>query len=436
MSRWTITAAGRHNRGEYDWLVLADWRELIEEPKTELLLASEEGKVHGGLLTRAEDGRYEIVSLFVEEKYRRQGAGSALLEAAEQSAMAGGWDTVEVVYAAGAEDEEQLHRFFLSRGFFFPSNGSSIYSVPTAFLGQSYLAKLPEVSKSAQSHIIALDNLSPLIARELAASFGQKIPAALALSQAPGNVLREYSAVYLDKDRVISFVFFSKVGTSLHLHSAYLNDPKHGMALAFLLRRAYDKLAADGSQFDTFTVTIINEAAEALAEKLLDGAKATQRTVFRTQKILPHAEPTAPGWGGVLARTNALVSAMAEAGFGTSLCLEPGVLPYLLCSPQDGMEISVFYRAGDDTYTSFSLAAQLLLRIDDQEEARKIEQAVWDDPGPALLLPSSRTGIYALAAASKEGVAFQAEQSIGEFLEPFFAQAKRITDLPEVCVAE
>lgn len=436
MSRWTIAATGRQNRREYDWLVLADWRELIEEPDTELLLATEEGEVHGGLLARTEDGKYEIISLFVEEKCRRQGAGSALMEAAEQSAMAGGCDTVEVVYSAGAEEEGQLHHFFLRRGFFFPSSGSSVYSVPTDSLGQSYLAKLPEVSKSAQSHITALDDLSPLIVREFAASFGEKIPTALAPSQAPGDLLQEYSGVYLDKDRVISFVVFSKVGTSLHLHSAYLSEPKHGMALAVLLRRAYDKLAADESQFETFTVTVINEAAQALAEKLLDGAQAIRRTVFRTQKILLRPEPTAPGWGGVLARTNALVSAMAEAGFGTSLCLEPGVLPYLLCSPQKGMEISIFYRAEDDTYAAFSLSAQLLLRIDDQEEAKRVEQAVRDDSGPALLLPSSHTGIYALAAASKEGAESQAERSIEGFLKPFFAQAKRMTDLPGVRVAE
>ncbi len=431
MSCWKITAVGPQERKQYAGLVLAAWRGLLEETETELLLASEAETAHGVLLARTEAGNYEIISLFVEEAWRGRGAASALLEAAQRAAQLGGFGAVEVVYAVTAEEEEAVHRFFLSRGFVFPRVDSSLYSVFTPSLVRSHMAKLPAASASALSHIAALDRLPPQTARAFAASFGRKIPAGLAPSAAPGEVLQEYSGAYLDKDGVIAFVVFSRIDTSIHLHAAYLRQPQHGMALAFLLRRAYDKLVARDWEFKTFTVTVINDAAKVLVETLLAGAEIERRTVFHTQKLLMRPSPTAPGWGGVLARTNALVDAMAQAGYGTAMCMEPGTLPYLLWRPQKGMEVSIFYQAEDEEYASFSLTAQLLLQIEDEEAASCVRQAA-EDPGPAWLLPSDDVGVYALSCTSQEESEFYAEQSIAGFLEPFFEQAKRITQLPGV----
>ena len=433
MSCWKITAVGPQERKQYAGLVLAAWRGLLEETETELFLASEAETAHGALLARTEDENYEIISLFVEEAWRGRGAASALLEAAQRAAQLGGFGAVEVVYAVTAEEEEAVHRFFLSRGFLFPRVDSSLYSVFTPSLVRSHMAKLPAASASALSHIAALDRLPPQTARAFAASFGRKIPAGLAPSAAPGEVLQEYSGAYLDKDGIIAFVVFSRVDASVHLHAAYLRQPQHGMALAFLLRRAYDKLVARDWEFKTFTVTVINDAAKALVETLLAGAEIERRTVFHTQKLLMRPSPTAPGWGGVLARTNALVDAMAQAGYGTAMCMEPGTLPYLLWRPQKGMEVSIFYQAEDEEYASFSLTAQLLLQIEDEEAASCVRQAA-EDPGPAWLLPSDDAGVYALSCTSQEESEFYAEQSIAGFLEPFFEQAKRITQLPGVRV--
>lgn len=432
MGRWKITAVGPQGRKQYAGLVLAAWRGLLEETETELFLASEEDAAHGALLARMEAGSYQLISLFVEPAWRCRGAASALLEAAQHAALLGGFDALEAVYAVTAEEEEAVHRFFLSRGFLFPRVGASLYSVFTPSLVRSRMAKLPAASASALSHIAALDSLPPQTARAFAASFGRKIPAGLAPSAAPGEVLQEYSGAYLGRDGVIAFVVFSKVEASVHLHAAYLRHPQHGMALAFLLRRAYDKLAERDWEFKTFTVTVINDAAEALAETLLAGAEAERRTVFHTHMPLVRPGVTAPGWGGVLARLNALVRAMAQAGYATVMCMEPGALPYLLWSPQKGMEVSISYQAEDEDYASFSLTAQQLLQIADEEKAASCARLAEEDPGPALLLPSDDAGVYALGGTSQEGAEFDAEQSIEGFLEPFFEQAKRIAQLPGV----
>lgn len=436
MSRWEVTAVGQQDRARYASFVLPQWQEIASEAETELLTVFEQGQARGALLARTGGEQYEIVSLFVNEENRRQGAGSALMEAAERSAAMGGCRTLNALYSAAPEEEEAIHRFFLSRGFLFPHGGTAVYSVPARQLEQAYLAKLPAASQETVSHIVPLSQLPAPAARNFSARFGQDIPAGLAPSDAPGDVLWDYSAAYIENSDVVSFVVFSKIGTALHLHAAYLGAPKHAVALAALLRRAYDMLAADFSRFASFTVTVINAAADSLAQKLLFGSGAKRRTIFYTQKLLPREEPVLPEWGGVLARSNALVSALADAGFGTALCMEPGVLPYLLWSPREDMEISVFYRVENPAYTSFSLTAQLLVRISNPDDAEHAVQAAREDPGPALLLASERKDIFALSASSQEGAEFLAEQSVEGFLIPFFAQAQRLASLPGISMAE
>lgn len=94
-------------------------------------------------------------------------------------------------------------------------------------------------------------------------------------------------------------------------------------------------------------------------------------------------------------------------------------------------QVSIFYQAEDEDYASFSLTAQLLLQIEDEEAASCVRQAA-EDSGPAWLLPSDDAGVYALSCTSQEESEFYAERSIAGFLEPFFEQAKRITQLPGV----
>ena len=427
MSDWTVTAAARQDMEKYLPFVLPQWQELAGQEDTELLAAAgEDGAPCGVLLARTDSDRYEIVSLFTEEESRGRGCASALMEAAERSAVMRGCGTLDAIYSAAEGGEEEIHKFFLFRGFAFPHGGMSVYSVPVRSLEQAYLAQLPAVSSGALEHIFSLEKLPAPAARDFAVRLGREIPAALDPALAPGNILQEYSAAYVEDNRIVSFVVFSALEGTIHLHAAYLCGSKHGAALAALLRRAYDMLAADFSQFETFTVTLINSPSERLAEKLLSGSDAVRRTVFYTQKPLVQEVPALPEWGGVLARSNALVSAMAQAGFGTSLCLEPGVLPYLLWSPREGLEVSVFYRVEDEEYTVFSLTAQWEIQVKSPEDAERLAQMMEEDPGPGLLLPSDRADVFALCAVSEEDARFLPEESVEGFLLPFSAQAERL----------
>lgn len=147
-----------------------------------------------------------------------------------------------------------------------------------------------------------------------------------------------------------------------------------------------------------------------------------------SQHALAHIVPME----NYLARSNALVRAMADAGFGTSLCLEPGASPYLLWSPREGMEISVCYRVKNEEYTEFSLTAQLLVRVERTEDAERIAQIMREDPGPGLLRPSDEEYLFGLCAVRSEGAVFAPEESVEGFLMDFSAQAQRLVRLPGI----
>lgn len=432
MNQWNITAVRQQDREKYGSLVLTEWKNIAFEPETELLVAFCSGAAHGALLARIGHGRYEAVSLFVEEGSRRRGAASALLEAAERSGMLRGCGTLRAVYAAPETEKDMLHRFFLTRGFVLPREGAALYTLPVRSLEHSYLAKLPAASRHALAHIVPMENYLARSGRRFAVSLGRQIPQALDPARAPGEVLWKYSGAYVENERLVSFVIFSGMERTIHLHAAYLSEPKYGAALVALLCRAYGMLAADFPRFDIFSVTVINAPAERLARKLLSGADAVYRRVFYTQKPLVREVPVMPEWGGILARSNALVRAMADAGFGTSLCLEPGASPYLLWSPREGMEISVCYRVKNEEYTEFSLTAQLLVRVERAEDAERIAQIMSEDPGPGLLRPSDEEYLFGLCAVRSEGAEFAPEESVEGFLMDFSAQAQRLVRLPGI----
>ncbi len=428
MSEWVVNAIANDRHREYLRFVLPEWRELAEEPKTELLAAiDEKGIPCGALLADMNEGRYEIVSLFVEEDKRRQGAASSLLEQAERSAAAYGYGTVDLSYSAEAGEEEMMHRFFLVRGYALPRRGSVLYTVEVKTLEKSKIAALPPVQERMKQNIFPLDKLPFMAAKTFASYMGKEIPAALAPQRAPGDPLPEYSAAYVEDEKVVSFVVFSRVGQSLYMHAAYL-AAGHNRAFAALLRRSYDLLAADSTQFQTFCVNAINDTAQRLTEGLLVGAEVDQRQVFYTQKPLVDQTPTPTNWGGILARSNALVRAMADSGFGSSLCMEPGVLPYILWTPYEKMEISVFYDVEDEEYTQFTLSAQMLLSPIKPQRAEYLIKKMQEDPGPGLLIPSDQEDTYALFATQQEGEQFEPEKSIEGFLKAFLVQAKRLVE--------
>ena len=121
--------------------------------------------------------------------------------------------------------------------------------------------------------------------------------------------------------------------------------------------------------------------------------------------------PVAPGFGGVLARTNALHDALITHGVSISLCMDPGALPYLIWSLREKLVIELSYTAENDTYTSFTFATQYTLNVNG-ENFEQLSQAMYDDPGPALLVRDATERTATLIGVLEDGAIFQEEYTI------------------------
>lgn len=86
-----------------------------------LLVARQDGDVVGFIMFTVESGRYEqdvttglVENLYVEPPARREGVGTALLEAAEQRLAAGGATVVQLEAMA---DNDAARQFYAARGY-------------------------------------------------------------------------------------------------------------------------------------------------------------------------------------------------------------------------------------------------------------------------------------------------------------------------------
>ena len=93
---------------------------LDADPSARVLLADDDGRVAGLAVTYVEPliehdrPVLRLQALAVGERFRRRGAGRALVEAVEEEARSRGCDTVVLT---SAEQRADAHAFYLSVGF-------------------------------------------------------------------------------------------------------------------------------------------------------------------------------------------------------------------------------------------------------------------------------------------------------------------------------
>lgn len=428
MAGWNINVVAEEERGNYQALVMDEWRTLLGAPNAELLAAydSDETPI-GALLARIDEHGYEAISLFVKEEYRHQGVATELLDFAEQAALAHGSGVLNAEYAVPEDMENTYLRFFLNRGFLLPKEGSLFYRVPLQELKKSYLLTLPPVSEQEQANIHKLSKLPGAKARSAYRQLERSLPPEMSALAAPGEVLDEYSLAYVSGDKILAYVICCAMGQRIHLHVAHLNGAANGKALINLLELICERGLQETERFTDFSVTIINDASENLLKKLLSGCDILKHRIYYIQKLLAEDLPLPAGWGGVLARSNSLTNALLERGYESSLYMESGMLPYLAVEPQEACPVYIFYDAQDPDYSEFTLTASFQPPTNAALYDEQLEELMMADEGPATLIRSDEDEQeVALVAIQSEEAAFFAETSVDQFLIPFFEQVKRL----------
>ena len=425
MNEWIIQAIPHAARSAYASLVSAQWLLFLLADETAFFGASIHELPCGALLARTSNGRFEVVSLIVSEEHRHQGIATALWHVAEQAAIEQGCGTLDVCYQISDSGNNTLLSYFLRNGFSIPREGACHYALPIDQLAHTMLAGLPQITAKAEARIFPLNQIPDADARVSYSYIESKLPAGMRADHAPGQILWEYSNCYISKKNVLSFVIFSEYEGMLHLHSAYADSPSSGKILIALLRKAYDQLAQEPEHFSGFSTTSVNDTSEKLVNTLLTDTEPVKRHIFYTPKPLFRSTPMLPEWGGILARSNALMDILANAGGSVSLVTNPGMLPYFIWQPGNGMSIRLFYSLNDQTYTSFSLSAELSLNAS-AKKLKPLTQIMEEDPGPAQLVPDTTGKFLALVGVLEEGAVLDPAQTLDSFLMPFIEQAKRL----------
>lgn len=425
MNEWKVQLIPQEQRESYATLISMEWRTFLFEDETELFAVNSDETPCGALLARMMNGRYEVVSLYVEEPYRQQGIGRNLLSAARRSAMEKEYGMLDVCYRVPLDQSEAYMRFFLQQGFTMPREQLCYYYAPIDRLAKTQLATYPPVNEKISAHIFPVSRISDADARVSYSFILSRLPVGMRAENAPGTLLDDYSLCYVENKNVIAFVIFSEWEERVHLHSVYVDSPSAGRALVALMREAYELLCREPDRFSGFSTMVVNMKAYRLAEALLLGAEPEKHCVYQAQKPLTYSVPLLPEWGGVLARSNALYDALAATGGTVSLYARPDMQPYLTWQPQADMELELFYYVKNEDYTAFSLVAQQ--RLDTPlEQVALHKQEMEEDPGPASLVPDADNQSLALVAVQLEGADFVPQQTIEGFLQPFIRQAKRL----------
>ena len=339
------------------------WYCLQEEPDVLAAWAidDEQETICGALLAILEDGKYQILSLFVEEEHRNKGIAGLLLSEAENLAIRHNMDTIHVLYRVTAENADNVHKLLFSAGYQFPKTRSRIYRITLENLKQSYLAKLPFNPETMSNNIVEFDSLPSDVYREYRMRLGKDIPDFLGIENAIGIVIPEFSLAYHQDRKVMAFVVMTEEEKGLYLNSAYIKSKQAAPFLIRMLQSVWYQVK-DGSQYPHLTVNAINAESENLLEKLFSGADYTKETVYVTQKTITKMPdfPLPDGFGGVMARTNTLAEVLAGKGYTVEITMIPGTLPTMrLFAPELKEPVFMQYESIDgEEYSAFLLTLQ------------------------------------------------------------------------------
>lgn len=380
------------------------------------------------------DGALRLVSLFVDEPYRRRGVASALLRGVEAQARAMGLPQVSAAYACAPDQAAGLHRLFLRQGYLLPEAGETLYRLPLAGLQGGYFASLPAPSAETMVHIVPVRSLPAQAAAEYARLCRTEGLSFLSMQHTPGKVLPPLCLAYVHGQQLCAVLTVCDADGCLHISGAYVAQAAWGKALVALLQTALRTVPQKYPQYDTVTVTAASTAGGRLIARLLAGTSPVLQTAYQTSKPLPPmGEPMPAGFDGVLARFNTLTQELAMRGVASRLMMPAGALPYLeLDVAEGGQSVTLYYQAlGGEDYEGFRLSAVTAFPAGDMDAAQQAALcARMDETGSAgAFVPETQLDCIRLCRVLLEAPAFDYPKVIDEFILPFLAQAARCAAL-------
>lgn len=354
-------------------LIAPEYRECLKE-KADVLAAyvteGEEERPFGALLSIEEEGKYQILSLYVEEAFRQQGVARALLMEAEELAAERGTDRLHIVYRVTEAEAEYVHKLLFSEGYQLPRIRGRVFRITMKELEQTFFGRLPYEQGKSSDYITEFQALPTDVYRDYCMRVGKEIGEFLSLEQAIGRIIPEYCLAYHRKRRVKAFLIMTEAEGGLYLNSAYIQAKSDAPMLIRMLQQVWRRAMRE-KNYPYLSITAVNGESERLIEKLLAGGAYVRQTVYVSQKVVALTKdfPLPEGFGGVLNRTNALAEALADEGNTVEIEIEPGGMPKMrVFAPGRKEPVQVSYRSIDgEAYSCFLLRVHGMVNGEEKE---------------------------------------------------------------------
>ena len=334
-NNWSVLTLQKETMQEYVSLTAEHTLHTALENKEKgcaIGLKTAENLPIGAAVAVFEGDQMQITSFFVEESFREQGAGRALLQEMTALAEQKGCRQIQAAYAF--PKQRDLQGFFLAEGFRFGENEKHIFQCPMEVL-RAFVREHEEVFP-ANGEIRTYSALTPLQKSRWVRRMGKTIPLEYTPAKVSGTPIHEASLVYVQDDTVRGYTACTMLGErTAHLGLLYL-DKDAESAGHFLVYETLSRLSE--ADADTFCMTVSTELElrmmRSVCAELLE--QMEEQVIYNmvlqtggTEEML-HIDFTQVGFTPLLPRLNALQEMLEELELESQLVLSTETAPFLL----------------------------------------------------------------------------------------------------------
>ena len=195
-----------------------------------------------------------VISLYLDEDFRRNGVAKALLREAENLAKNMGLTTLSASYICTPDEVLDFNNFFLNCGFMLPLGGKTMYSLSFDALENSQFAQIPDPSPHAANHIVPLKWLPDKAVADFKAETGHDIREQMITSEASGTPISHLCLAYMEQENIVAFIIVANADGKIYLRSAYMKNAQFVNQVISLLKTAHAKIK---DKYNTYEQLII-----------------------------------------------------------------------------------------------------------------------------------------------------------------------------------
>lgn len=239
----------------------------------------------GMLAFECKDNIVYIRYLQVSNEYRNIGIGTELIDFLNNYCKSNNIDGIVFSYFAPLNEINRLNRFLIKNGFMIPQYHECIMTIDLFSLNNSFLGKLPDLSKYLLNRMYYLDKLPAYLECDYKYNIKPNIMHACSFEGAKGEIISSASVCLSTDNSLSSYVIITMLDDELYLNSVYL-EKNNGRELIALLQFSFNQLKKIFPNKNIIKTNIITYQGYHLFKKLTEGGNIRLEPVVTTYKVI------------------------------------------------------------------------------------------------------------------------------------------------------